>query len=572
MPDRPRATGAQGASPSVSIFGGGVGGLSAAQELIERGFRVTVYEKRHWGGKVRGMPVPGSGSGGRRDLPGQHGFHFFPGFYRNLPDTMSRIPSPGGGTVHDRIVQATSEQLYRSEAKSATIPASLSLSPRFWIDVARALGALFDGLSPSDVAFIAARMASFAGTCRERRTEQLDDVDWWQYIGADRAPSAYQRLLGKLLTSDLIAVRPGMASARTIGNAAIQWLDHSLKFGSTVDRLLDGPEQHVWVEPWVRHVAEKGAEMRMPAALVKFETDGRRITGAIVEEEIGGEKIRRRVESDHYICALPIDVARTVLTGPLRRAAPSLARLDELSVGWMSGVQFFLRKQRDLVNGHVAFNDSPWCLTAVSQAQFWPGFDWDAHGDGASREAFSVIVSEWDEPGLLHEKPAKACSREEIFEEVLFQINLHLERSGEEPIRREDIVAPFLTPGIEIGADRGQATNEEPLFQTTTGSWSARPEPITEIPNLFLASDWVRHSVEFASAEGTNHAARRAVNGILAASGHPDRVPVWGLAEPFAFAPMRALDKLLYRAGLPAVGHWGFTKLSRPPRAAQAAR
>src|SRR5215204_7807436 len=91
----------------VAVLGGGVGGLSAAHELAERGFEVTVYEARDaFGGKARSMPVPGSGTDGRADLPAEHGFRFFPGFYRHLPDTMRRIPT-GGGSVADRLTGAT---------------------------------------------------------------------------------------------------------------------------------------------------------------------------------------------------------------------------------------------------------------------------------------------------------------------------------------------------------------------------------------------------------------------------------------------------------------------------------
>ena len=77
-------------NPKVIILGGGIAGLSAAHELIERGFDVEVYELLPIpGGKARSFPVPGSGKDGRKDLPGEHGFRFFPRFYRHIIDTMA---------------------------------------------------------------------------------------------------------------------------------------------------------------------------------------------------------------------------------------------------------------------------------------------------------------------------------------------------------------------------------------------------------------------------------------------------------------------------------------------------
>ena len=76
----------------VIVIGGGIGGLSAAHELAERGFDVHVYEaRRRWGGKARSQWVAGTGTDGRRDLPGEHGFRFYPRFYTHVIDTMSRI-------------------------------------------------------------------------------------------------------------------------------------------------------------------------------------------------------------------------------------------------------------------------------------------------------------------------------------------------------------------------------------------------------------------------------------------------------------------------------------------------
>jgi hypothetical protein len=73
---------------------------------------------------------------------------------------------------------------------------------------------------------------------------------------------------------------------------------------------------------------------------------------------------------------------------------------------------------------------------------------------------------------------------------------------------------------------------------------------VTRIPNLFLAGDYVRTNTDLATMEGANEAARRAVNGILAAD--RSRQPlckVWQLSEPPFFAPFKWLDRRRFAVG-----------------------
>src|SRR3954452_23238225 len=127
----------------VAVLGGGVAGLTAAHELIERGFDVVVLEARDiLGGKARSLPVPGSGTDGRRDLPAEHGFRFFPGFYRHLPDTMRRIGVDRHLVGAERVLLAQAGG--RDELiTTAHLPESLedfALVSRFLFEAATSLG------------------------------------------------------------------------------------------------------------------------------------------------------------------------------------------------------------------------------------------------------------------------------------------------------------------------------------------------------------------------------------------------------------------------------------------------
>src|SRR5215213_6047748 len=172
----------------VAILGGGVAGLSAAHELAERGFEVVVLEARDIpGGKARSLPVPGSGTGGRADLPAEHGFRFFPGFYRHLPDTMRRIPAPGG-SVADRLTGATRILLAQAGGRNevlagAHLPESLDdlgVLSRFLLEVMTGFG-----IPAHEHAWLMERMLTLLTSCDARRYEQWDLQSWWVYVRAE---------------------------------------------------------------------------------------------------------------------------------------------------------------------------------------------------------------------------------------------------------------------------------------------------------------------------------------------------------------------------------------------------
>jgi uncharacterized protein with NAD-binding domain and iron-sulfur cluster len=219
----------------------------------------------------------------------------------------------------------------------------------------------------------------------------------------------------------------------------------------------------------------------------------------------------------------------------------------------MNGIQFYLTEDVPLVHGHTIFLSSPWALTSVSQAQFWRGYDLSAHGDGRVKGILSVDISNWTVPGLSGKK-ADDCTREEIKQEVWEQIKLSVNVGGKTVLTDRHLHSWFLDPDIldTDPTEPGPETNLEPLLVNYTDTWSIRPEAVTRIPNLFLASDYVRTYTDLATMEAANEAARRATNGILAASrSRAAPCGVWPLQEPDLLLPLKALDRQRFRRQLP---------------------
>jgi uncharacterized protein with NAD-binding domain and iron-sulfur cluster len=538
------------AKHTVAVLGGGVGGLSAAHELAERGFAVTVYERNPvLGGKARSLSLAGSGIGGRKDLPGEHGFRFFPGFYKHVTDTMSRIPfGAHGGNCRDNLVQATRILLAR---EGKLDPVWVARFPETLDDFRTAFLALFDKLDipHHEVMYFITRLLALATSCEERYEREYEQIAFWDFIEADARSENYRKYLGQGLTRSLVAMRAEETSTRTVGRILLQLFYGILVPGRVFDRLLNGPTNDVWIDPWRRHLTERLGVTLVPSATVRaFNLTGDRIRSVSVERNGRLEE----VTADFHVAALPVEVMQGLVTPELTGAAPSLARLGELRTEWMNGIQFYLETDEPLTDGHAIYLDSSWALTSISQRQFWRGYDLSEYGDGRVGGILSVDISNWTAPGTLNANPAMlATSREEIKNEVWTQLKAALNAPNRAQLEDGNLLAWFLDPDIQL-PNPGTVTNLEPLLINHVGSLAARPDAYTEIGNLFLAADYVRTHTDLATMEAANEAARRATNAILAVSGIAAQpCDLWEFDIPIAMRGAQRLDQVRFRMGLP---------------------
>ena len=539
----------------VAILGGGVGGLSAAHELIERGFEVTVYEHRALGGKARSVGVPGSARHGRRPLPGEHGMRLFPGFYANLPETMRRIPdgsNPNG--TFDNLVAASQFGISRDSGREdVLLPVTVNPAPWRLEQLRPALVGGFaqaTALPPAEVEHFVERLLVFMTSCDARREGEWDPTSWWDFVSAERFSEDYRRVLVGSLTRQLLAAKADRVSTRTAGLLWEAFLLNMTGRSTTepFDRVLDAPTNEAWIDPWVRHLRSLGVRFRLESTVERFALAGERIGSARVRSRRG----REWVEADWFVCALPVERARRLFSAAVERRDPALGRTRRLVTDWMNGMQIYMREPTPILHGHVFYVDSPWALSSISQAQFWTErvFPRD-YGDGSVRDCISIDIGDFNEPGIVFGKPARELRPRQVAREVLAQIRAHLDDTGADSIPRDAIHSWFLDPGL-VYRDAGGPRSQDPLLINTPGSLADRPDAASAIPNLFLASDYVRVSVDVACMEGANEAARRGVNALLERSGsREERCAVHELFRPPELEGLKQADEALYALGLP---------------------
>ncbi|HYV46575.1 MAG TPA: FAD-dependent oxidoreductase [Myxococcaceae bacterium] len=580
-------------SKHVHVLGAGIAGLTAAHELAERGYCVTVYDRDHAPGGKAATQYPWLRLRGHTKLhrmPAEHGFRLFPSFYRNVIHTMSRIPfdrtrsananpdrqERGYNTVAENLLAAPWAAMVRSNIPVRIIPRAygdkLGGFLRALEDVSTSLH--FSEASSADTQRFQLKCLQFATSCRERRDQvgphAYGGLSWWEFLGGDHLTPRFQQEVETFIRT-MVAMDARGGNARTIGNVGMQLIFDLFSDGSGVDRVLNGPSSEQWLEPWERHLRTMMPRVgfRYGAAVTSISYDRARRRVSCFEYEEDHHRYTVPVgERDCVIAALPVDAMRAVLSRPasdeLVNEDPSLTWIRNIDVSrytaWMSGIQYYLERDVPIVRGHVYYPETPWKLSSVSQAQFWGPRFMQAYGAGICRGILSVDICDWEHNEGRHRAVgllARECNEPKVVAQEIWAQLREAHQFGERSALPERYLGYHLDDSILFASPIQSypvpdAYNRSRYFIHPPGSHLERPQARTTIPNLFLAGDYVQTNTDLATMEGANESAREAVNGLIEHDHlDGDLCEIFAPSEPAEFDYVKELDRDLFRRGEP---------------------
>ena len=272
---------------------------------------------------------PKTATGGRRPLPGEHGFRFFPGFYHHVPDTMRRIPFPGNANgVWDNFEDANETSSPRTEGRAdATLfgiapdPAKMATPDGLQRVLVEEL-VKQQGVRPDEAEFFANRVQVFLTS---QRGAPLRPVGAHHLVGL--RPRRGQ--VGRVQEGD--RPRPDPQPRRGQGDRGQH--AHDRQHGRGVrdehpaarQRRRAGPgaqraHQRGLDRPLGRAPAQAGRALPGRATTVKaLETRSGRIAAAMARDRRGR---LRRIEADWFVCAMPAERARAPVVAQRAAARP----------------------------------------------------------------------------------------------------------------------------------------------------------------------------------------------------------------------------------------------------------
>jgi hypothetical protein len=364
-------------------------------------------------------------------VSGEHGFRFFPGFYRNLRNTMQRTPifDDDGGRFTWRTVDANLKEVEWQVIDDHRRPHATAFARK---DLG-SIGALVQqyevlrkdlGYRPSDLLRFTLRLLRYATSSPLRRQRWYETMSWWEFLSRRRVDRCDpkdelpfgQRFKTALLhmPTALVATQTDQGDARTLGNVSVQLFMDQFGLHGHADETLEGPTSEVWLRHWrdylvqlgvqffVGEATELSCEAGKPCQVVIEWPDGRPPRGYFDPDanDNAGER-------HYHVCALDV-VGAARLTHSARAKAlaaatedlPDLGVITELAallaapgtdrprwpselediqvVGALrdrfqtfSGVQLYFEERVAFANGHIYYAESPYGLSAVSQIQYW---------------------------------------------------------------------------------------------------------------------------------------------------------------------------------------------------------
>lgn len=487
--------------PQVVIIGGGLAGMTIAKELRKQDVPVTILESTdRLGGKASADFHNG------RYI--EHGYHVFPGWYRNVRALLREIGA------YDNLIDLDRFNVL-FEGQFPKYFTFYQFSP-----FSNALRNVFSGIMPWHQLLLTFYFVLDLQSQAWRHRGFLDRVSVNGFLNSRFYTSSEMAEFQQFTALQASSIANYELSAMSSQTVARAWM----RTPAPLFSILNGNLQEKFIDPFADELRRLGAAVRLKQSVTRIHTRNGRVSNLELKD---GASALELGFADICVLTTPLEVTLQLVDAELyateddssrHRAAPRLSDLVQLESAPMAALHLYLKRTLDHIPpAHVNLQRSRFGMSFIDVSQHWAGL---AH------TTLSVIASDF---APLRELPEDQQQRYLIEELQRFL-----------PLDESDIAQSFLRSNVSI-----------PLFLNTVGSWRFRPGTRTRIPNLYTAGDYCKSEADLTTMESAVISALNTTRDLIADLGgtHPGPLSL-------NLAP-RWLASILKWAGLPFIAPLG---------------
>jgi len=486
--------------PKVTIVGAGIAGMSAALRLAERGYEVSIFERNSFvGGKFRAVEWKQS------KAFHEHSYHMFLNWYHNFFEIADAIGVRDEFLALERVKFLREGDFPRMTelvnfGALSTVPQNL----------------LSGVLSIPDMFLYMYSVIDLLGTpMKQNRYQDLISVNAF----ASTRPYATEASVG--MYDEYLAKTFAIASYLTSAKTFQTFLEYGAYSPTPLYWALIGDSFNKFLHPLQLRLEQLGVKFNFNHQATELALDVEGNVSSVTFEklhdfspslsEITWNEFRIKFRKDEseketvnldgsLILAVPHEALSDLLSPAILNRSPHLGEVEKLLSVPMASVHLHLNDKfsrrlrtmrKKLPREPVVLLNSNYKLSFVANSSLWP----DPKGT-----YLNIVASDSRPLGHL-------LAPIEFTSDGRNQAPAQL--SIETPVTALDHIlhefrrfVPFEDDEIDLERLEIDRNAGRELFINDVGSWQWRPQAKTRIKNLFLAGDYVKHTIDVVCLEG----------------------------------------------------------------------
>jgi uncharacterized protein with NAD-binding domain and iron-sulfur cluster len=550
----------------VIIIGAGISGLTVAQELINKGVKVEIYEKdKYAGGMAKSIRTIDN-------IPVEHSWRAYGPFYLNLFEIIKQIPineiegfngytmddvrkhntkddlwtvydnnvyditkfvksHPGGNIIINaggkRLDKVWEDYGYEWHMKNSKVMEELDKYKIGTVIEEYSVKSVFDNLNKNRLNF-----NFLYNTDNDKKDHDPTYFDYiyllllfGKVILSDKRKKEYFDIRLDPLIKDALS-KPGYhyisdhlagpgygfdKNTISLGHFAT-FIEYSLYQKESNWQVMNKPTSEAWIDPWVKHLKNLGVKFHFNYELVKINTtDGKVINLSFKNKDLDLEII----EGDDYVMTIdPFNLNDILKTSNMNKMALPYDKLNtnnnqiSFRLGFNKKINFKIKF------GGFVLVDSPYNITFYPQEDHWENVDLGMNGKIKTLISGTIILPY--NKGSLTGKSGLTLSIEELKEEIIYQFfdcETFINRCIESGVSKKNIIFKEIYEDWYKKGDYLVSKNKKWVNNFMNERF--RPSQKTDMDNLFISGGHCKTSISIWSMEGAIESGKITSNLIL---------------------------------------------------------